>query len=237
MIIGITANKSHGKDRFANEVLALAADRGWSGYINTKSFADRLKKGCVNVLGLPRPMFYDTHLKETPFDKPIALDDYLDRFSVEFELVLEKQGKFAKSPRQVLQYIGTEYVRSAQDDYWLVCLLRSLTSCDECRRNVPHECSTKLRGRASTPGIHLIPDCRYLNEASAIRSVGGKIVRIVREGMPAPDLHQSEMEMSKIVADTTIYTLHYLEGPNTAALELFRDPYGFFKRSEYDLRV
>lgn len=201
-----------------------------------RSFADRLKKGCVNVIGLPRPMFYDTILKETPFDRPIDLDSHLERFSEEFELPLQPRGKLAHSPREVLQYVGTEYVRTVQESFWVYSLLRGMTSCEDCRRNVPHDCSTGLRGRSSTPGIHLIPDCRFVNEAAAIRSVGGKVVRIVREGMPPADTHASESEMARIEPDVTIYTPHMLEGDNKAAQTLFADPHAFFLKSVYDLR-
>lgn len=237
MIVGITANKSHGKDRFANEVMGVATQRGWSGLVGTRSFADRLKTGCINVLGLPRAMFYDAHLKEALFEVPIELDKYLERFSAEFELALKPQGKLAKNPREVLQFIGTEYVRSEQDDYWLNSLLRGITTCHDCRRNVPHECSVRLKGRATTPGLHLIPDCRFLNEAEAIKSVGGKVIRIVREGMPEGDGHRSEMEMALIEPDVTILTPHMLEGPNQAALKLFNDPESFFQGEKViDLR-
>jgi hypothetical protein len=69
------------------------------------------------------------------------------------------------TPRYVLQYWGTEVVRKGfHDDMWVASLENRL--------------------RSSTDDI-VITDCRFPNEIKAIRSAGGKVVRIKRGAEPA----------------------------------------------------
>lgn len=56
----------------------------------------------------------------------------------------------------------------------------------------------------------IIDDVRYINEAAAIRSVGGIIIRIKRHGLTVMD-HSSETEQQHIVADYKVTNDEYLE--------------------------
>lgn len=56
----------------------------------------------------------------------------------------------------------------------------------------------------------IIDDVRYINEAAAIRSVGGIIIRIERSGLTPMD-HSSETEQRHIVADYNVTNDEYLE--------------------------
>ena len=47
-------------------------------------------------------------------------------------------------------------------------------------------------------------DCRFQNEAYAIREQGGIIIRLERTDMIHTDTHQSETEMDSIIPDFTI---------------------------------
>lgn len=49
-------------------------------------------------------------------------------------------------------------------------------------------------------------DVRFKNEADAVRSLGGKIIRIVRQDLVSTDTHISEVEMDEIIPDYTIQT-------------------------------
>jgi hypothetical protein len=90
-----------------------------------------------------------------------------------------------QSPREIMQKMGTEAVRGVWEDAWVESL--------KCR----------VRGL----GDFVITDCRFQNEADAIRSLGGKIIRIVRVrvGDRIQDLHASETAQDAIKADKTIY--------------------------------
>jgi len=69
------------------------------------------------------------------------------------------------TPRWVLQHWGTDVCRSAfHDDIWIASLENKL--------------------RSSKDDI-VITDCRFPNEISAIRKLGGQVVRVVRGPEPA----------------------------------------------------
>lgn len=50
----------------------------------------------------------------------------------------------------------------------------------------------------------VVDDCRFLNEAEAIKNIGGYVVRIIKIGQVKKDLHSSETEQDKITFDYLI---------------------------------
>ena len=64
--------------------------------------------------------------------------------------------------------------------------------------------------RMPTDRAVIIDDVRYINEAAAIRSVGGIIIRIERPGLTPMD-HSSETEQAHIVADYNIINDEHFE--------------------------
>lgn len=56
----------------------------------------------------------------------------------------------------------------------------------------------------------IVDDVRYINEAAAIRAVGGIIVRIIRPGL-TPMQHSSETEQEHIIADWTLTNDEHFE--------------------------
>lgn len=74
--------------------------------------------------------------------------------------------------------------------------------------------------------VTLIPDCRFLNEAEAIKARGGVIVRVIRD---LPELaggiagHVSETEMDQIEADYTIDNNGTLEETREQVLYILRE--------------
>ena len=51
----------------------------------------------------------------------------------------------------------------------------------------------------------IISDCRFKNEAEAIKARGGKIIRVVRSGIATTDDHKSELEIGEVEQDFTLY--------------------------------
>ncbi len=100
--------------------------------------------------------------------------------------------------RQVLQRVGTEGGRHVLGgDVWINASMRQVSKDRVCWSDV-----------------------RFLNEARAIRRVGGKILRIVREdsGLDATaGQHASETELEKIRAD---YVIHNNGTPYELQVEL-----------------
>lgn len=180
------------------EVIAFTGKRGHGkssaaealvaeyGYIHL-NFADPLREVCHIVYGVDYEEMLDPILKEQP----------LTRWPF-------------KAPRELLQQIGTDMFRNYIDDTWVeswrmkVQKLLEGSAVDEYEQ--PIVCS----------GV-VCSDCRFLNEAAVVRALGGKIIRIDDPRKVRTDtasLHQSEVEIDKIVADWTITndrTLHDLE--------------------------
>lgn len=114
------------------------------------SFAEPIRKALRAMLGLTDEHFHGS-LKEVPID-------YL-----------------GKSPRQLMQTLGTEWGRGlVNDDIWL--LLAKETYSKHIANNV---------------GV-VITDVRFENEASLIRASGGQIWHILRGDAPKVSKHPSE---------------------------------------------
>jgi len=83
---------------------------------------------------------------------------------------------FGKSPREIMQLLGTEFARNMIDEnVWVTALMRQLNDEDN----------------------YVIDDVRFPNEAAAIHARGGKVVRVVRPGDPSKkDSHISEQGLN-----------------------------------------
>lgn len=96
---------------------------------------------------------------------------------------------FGLTRRQVFQHIGTEGFRYCAEDTWVRCEMD----------NVPKDAQ----------GV-VFPDVRFLNEAEAIRKLGGEVWRVWKIGGTGTSFvsHQSETEMEKIEVDRAIGAAH-----------------------------
>lgn len=85
---------------------------------------------------------------------------YYDEFPEDREVVLPAIGM---SPRELWIRFGTNAVRqNVFDNTWVDCLIKDKTDCD----------------------VRIISDMRFPNEAAAIRQANGKLIRIMRPGVP-----------------------------------------------------
>jgi hypothetical protein len=87
-----------------------------------------------------------------------------------------------QSPRTILQLCGTECFRNSWPDIWIQNWIRSVDN---------------------SPNV-VTCDCRFLNEAKAVKSKGGTLVRVVRPSQTRQDTHSSETEQDSIKVDYTI---------------------------------
>jgi hypothetical protein len=145
-------------------------------------FADALKKMAGQIFGLTDAQMNDPMLKEVLLEVPIEMDLYIDAMCRETGLKIQPAKKLAKSPRELLQFFGTEYVRQAQDDYWIQRLLVDVSGLQRV----------------------LVPDTRFLNEAKALKAAGGLIIKVFRIDLASADGHASETEMAQIEPDLLI---------------------------------
>lgn len=179
-IYGITGAKGHGKDTLAR--LIIGSGTQGAGFAVTH-FAAALKKLCMDVFGLTDYDVNDPVGKEKPLRSPIVLDDSLAALRRITGLPIRAHNKIAKTPRELLQLIGSEYIRSERGTYWL----DQLTPLLEAKRRV------------------LVPDARFPNEAAFIRQHGGRVIRVIRiDAEASGDGHMSETEGLKIEADLTL---------------------------------
>jgi hypothetical protein len=186
-VYGISGYKGHGKDFFARLLVkkSVELEKGHSFVI--LHFADELKRLCMYILGFSEGQVYDQELKEVPLVKPLNLDAYVEALREHTGLYnINYQGKIARTPREALQFIGTEYVRKARDSYWVDKVLEAIPA----------------------HGYALIPDTRFPNEAAALRGIGGRVIHISRVDLPeSTDGHASETEIKNLRPDLFLGTI------------------------------
>lgn len=153
MILGICGKRQHGKDLFASMLVAAQPS------FRQLAFARRLKDICKAVYGLSEAQVTDPIGKEMPLPAPIELDAMLDALRTAAALPdIASHGLIANTPRQVLQFVGTDYVREADPGYWL----------------------RAVSAQFSGDGDFVVTDVRFENEAAMIRANGGKVLRLLR---------------------------------------------------------
>lgn len=82
-----------------------------------------------------------------------------------------------KSPREIMQSLGTDWGRAmVHDDLWLKIM----------QHKIAHSPFDRL----------IIDDCRFDNEAAFIKATGGTIVQLHRTGIERNDPHSSESGIS-----------------------------------------
>lgn len=103
--------------------------------------------------------------------------------------------------RAFLQYFGSEVMRGVNDNIWIDCTLENGSE------NV------------------IVSDCRFPNEAKAVKARGGIVIKVVRPDVKAEDSHQSETRIDEIIPDIIIENnsdLKALQGNVSALVELWK---------------
>ena len=120
------------------------------GLYERKSFAKPLKDAAIAMTGLDEKYFYDPDIK--------------------FETI----PWIGKSPREILQLMGTNFVRQMiNKDFWTLRMEEELSKV-ELRRNI------------------VIDDIRFRNEAALVKKLGGTTIKIQRNTGHENDGHESE---------------------------------------------
>lgn len=115
-----------------------------------------------------KTMSFATPIKDMLMSMGLTEDEIYDP-----ELKEKKIERFGKSPREMLQLLGTEFGRNLiTDDVWVRVLEAKIEPDDQI----------------------VIDDIRFPNEAEMVRGKGGKIVRVTRAGqeLGMVDIHVSE---------------------------------------------
>lgn len=153
-VIGITGKARSGKDTVAEMILTE-----YGGY--RYSLADPIRAMLKAGLGIDMNDLYWQERKEEP----------IPAFG-------------GKSPRQMMQWLGTEWGRQlVHDDLWITLATQQLAN----------------RGAGM-----IVPDVRYENEARWVRRFG-LLIHIVRPGVTPVNAHISENGVSYEAGDRTIF--------------------------------
>lgn len=181
-------------------VACLMAPSGWQRI----AFADTLKEAAQRIYGLSHEQVHGALASKEAIDP-----------------------RWGLSPRAILQRLGTEVGRAIHPETWTRSLLDVWVVAEEQRKGVcrsegmPPWC-------AGGPGGWVVTDCRFPNEADAVRRHGGWVVKVERPGWApggAAALHASETEVASIQGDFTISNdsdLHALQIATTRMLVAFR---------------
>lgn len=183
-IVAFTGLRGHGKTTAAE---ALVETLGYA-HVN---FADPVRDVCHRVYGVSYIEMLDPELKEK----------VLDRYPF-------------KSPRELLQRIGTEMFRGYLDDTWVEAFQRT----------------TRDLITGGAPGI-VCSDCRFLNEAAALHLMGATLIKVVDprklnndgDDQKIVDLygeHESEREIALLPVNWTITNDRTVRDLRSAALML-----------------
>lgn len=114
--------------------------------------------------------------------------------------------RYGVSPRQCMQWLGTEFGRKLIADNVWVRVMRSRLD------------DAKARG---TPGA-IITDVRFPNEADAIREWGGEVWRVVRTpAPPAVNPHPSETALDGYAFDRVVENVGTLEDLRNRVIAAF----------------
>jgi hypothetical protein len=124
----------------------------------------------------------DALVAEIKQNFPDTLRELGDKYTLSIDELFEQKPPIM---RALLQNYGTEVRRRDADDYWV---------------NKWKESVSQSHGQLIT-----VDDVRFLNEAEAVTSQGGVLIRLVREDIDTGGTHASETEQ---VAIDTEYVIH-----------------------------
>jgi len=155
-IIGICGFMGSGKDTIADYLVNI------HGY-KRESFANSLKDSVAVTFNWDREMLEGRSKKSREWRETVD------------QWWAKRLNMPNLTPRWVLQYWGTEVVRTGfHDDMWIASLEHKL---------------------ATAKDDIVITDCRFPNELKAIRALGGQVIRVKRG--PEPSWYDSAIQYNK----------------------------------------
>ena len=141
-------------------------------YVKLYSFADELKRICVELFGLqPNHVYGTNEEKNTPThlfwrDMP---------FTTEQKWMVNAGADKPMTAREFMQYFGTNVMRQMHGPIW-----------------VDHTINTVLGEQTE---LAIIADVRFPNEVESIQRAGGKVIRLTRDKLR--DSHGSEVALDE----------------------------------------
>lgn len=167
IIIGFTGKAGSGKDTAVNDLKSLHDE----SMIDHFSFASPLKNGVKEMWGF------------TEEQVNTSLKDEIDE-------------KWNVTPREILQWLGTDVVRARNEHHWTQLMKNKILLSDK--------------------EIILISDVRFENEAALIKELGGLVCRVVR-----PSEEASAVATPAHVSEQGTFPVDYII-QNNGTLQMYR---------------
>lgn len=189
-------------NRRDSEFVEWASYNVWP-YVKKYSFADSLKVVAIELFGISDEQAYGTNEQKNTIvshllweNMPgVYTDDNMHQLTLEsnpdLEGVLLYHTPGPMTAREFLQFFGTEICRKIYSHVWT----------ERTTKNIQQEQSL----------LAIVDDCRFKNEANAIKSIGGKVIRLTRNIYQ--DDHDSEKDLDDYsdfdaVIDNKNMTIH-----------------------------
>lgn len=193
-LIGMIGRRRSGKDTFAKTLVEELDFR-------RVAFADPLRDAALAL----DPIVGPTSLPGDLVPSYHRLSEVIDT------LGWEVAKDFAPEVRRILQALGTDAIRKLDDEFWVRIAMERV---GDLQTGMTHSGWSGRVVRSFDGHSVVVTDCRFPNEAEAIRQAGGVIVRVERPGATEAaeeDLHASETALDDYPEDYVV--------PNTGTLE------------------
>lgn len=203
ILLGLTGHANAGKDTVAS-ILTIHAGA------SALAFADGVYQEVGRAFDVsPSAVLANRATKEHPMSC-LALHRCMDAgFVAALPAHIQAEPFRVRSPRNILQWWGTEYRRAQSESYW--------TQSAEIRIRT-------IQASPNPPAGIVVTDVRFPNEAELIRRLGGFIWKIWRPGSePAPSGHASEVSGDEFKPDLTILNLHDIRHLQGLVLQLWHE--------------
>ena len=135
-------------------------------YVKIYSFADDLKKMCIDLFEIPEECVYGTD------DEKNKIQEHLLWENMPGLLDEPKRKKWSgpMTAREFMQFFGTEIMRKMYESVWTERTIKNI--------------------KTENPQISVISDCRFKNEALAMKEQKAKLIYLTRS--ISKDSHSSE---------------------------------------------
>ena len=212
IIIALCGLAGAGKDTVADTLVTHA---GFSKI----AFADALRREVAGAFNLGDQMciLTDRATKEQPTNalrmSRCSSIQFLHRM---YDLAAQESPDFdydewvaaPRSPRQIMQWWGTEYRRHQEENYWTI--------------------RVSIRILAAARGTRwVITDCRFANEARAVRSIDGELWQVMRPGQASVEGgHASQNDGTHFKPDAIVLNGGNLVGLMHTTLRMLQHRHG-----------
>lgn len=208
-LLGISGKIGVGKDTTANIINQICKEEYGYPIFEIKKFAYKIKQIASILTGIPIERFEDQEFKKTMLGEEWNVKHLYNSIEI---LTLDEDNKYPHIPlqptsvREFLQKLGSEAVRdSVHPNAWINALFSDYIGRPCGKKGVVpfgNEWWNKDKKECVNPETHpelfnkcypywIITDCRFPNEAKAIKDRGGVIIRVNRN---PPEIIEWEKE-------------------------------------------